>query len=274
MPNETIEEFVNMIQSQIIEYASFGFLTPTVIINFWLEILLSSSTSEWHKNLNLTYMLDCIVSIAYQFTESWDSSKTILKGFYPKFSEVKQLKSTGFSLFGGGKNPLELISIPSSHCWLALMCFEIEHEIYEIETGIWPELVNNMSLTSNSNAIDETLKNIALRFEISSLPSSSLVVYKISNYILTLARDHPLVPVFLEYFNFLYLTRVFESEALIASNNGVYGVSSKFYNGNVSLMKKLKKWLQETENNYKLLSLRENSEQNEIVQSIHQKNAA
>lgn len=272
MPNETIVQFVNMIQSQIIDYSNFGFQSPTVIVNFWLEIILQNLTSDWYKNLNATYIMDCVLSIAYQFMESWKSAKVVFKNYYPKLSDIKQIKSNGFSLFGGGSNPLETITFSPNHCWLALLGFEIEHEIYEIESSIWPELVNSMALTPHKSALDETLKSIAIRFGLSSLPSSSLVIFKLVNYILSISRDHPLVPIFIEFFNFLYLSRVYTSDTLTRFD--VFGISSKLYTGNLNLMKKFKKWLQETENYYTSLALQKNQEQSEIIRSIHQKNAA
>lgn len=268
MPNQTIEKLVEMIQSQIIDYVGYGYTTPNVIINFWLEIILHNS-NEWHKNLNVTYILDSIISIAYQFSEVWTNSKLILKKFYPKLMDAKNAKSTGFSLFGSSLNPFEQVVISTDHCWLALMCFEIEHELYEIESGIWPELVNSLSLANNKNALDDTIKNIALRFGLPSLQASSLVVFKIVNYCLSISKEHPLVPIFVELFYHLYLSRVYATQTQTYFD--FYGVSSKFYNSNIALFKKFIKWLDEIQLLYKGLA---GNEKNEIIRGIQQNIAA
>lgn len=71
--------------------------------------------------------------------------------------------------------------------------------------------------------------------------SNSLVLYKLANLILTLPQHEELLPIFCQKFFHLYLTRI-RFTADEERFTDVYGVADKFYDANIPLMKKLKKF--------------------------------
>lgn len=82
----------------------------------------------------------------------------------------------------------------------------------------------------------------------SPFPPVSLVIYKLANLILTCSYDQPLLPIFCQKFFYLYLTRI-RFHADEEQYTDAYGVSDKFYEHNVALMKKLKRFWIEAEKN-------------------------
>lgn len=78
-PGPVVQHFANMIQTQIIDYFSFGLQTPTILINMWLGCLLANPI--WYKDPGSVYVVDVILRIAYQFADSWISAKCIFKIF-------------------------------------------------------------------------------------------------------------------------------------------------------------------------------------------------
>lgn len=74
-----------------------------------------------------------------------------------------------------------------------------------------------------------------------SCSGNSLVLYKLANLIVTLPPQEELLPIFCQRFFHLYLTRIRFSEDEHRFTD-VYGVADKFYDYNIPLMKKLKKF--------------------------------
>lgn len=76
-----------------------------------------------------------------------------------------------------------------------------------------------------------------------------------ANIIITCSHSHPLLPVICQKFFYLYHSRVplNRDEQLITDQ---YGVAQKLYEQNISLMKKLKSFLIETENYYNETALK------------------
>lgn len=67
------------------------------------------------------------------------------------------------------------------------------------------------------------------------------MLYKLANLILTLPQHEELLPIFCQKFFHLYLTRIrftVDEERF----TDAYGVADKFYDANIPLMKKLKKF--------------------------------
>lgn len=85
------------------------------------------------------------------------------------------------------------------------------------------------------------------------------MIFKLANVIINCSYDQPLLPILCQRFFTLYLTRVRLSTDE-ARFSDIHGVSDKFYEYNVPLFKKLKKFLTEAERNDKELSLKEEDE--------------
>ena len=80
----------------------------------------------------------------------------------------------------------------------------------------------------------------------SSCSSHSLVLYKLGNLITTCSCDHHLFPILWQKFFKLYLARVQFSDD-VGHFAETHGVAVKFFEQNVSLMKKMKALLVEAE---------------------------
>lgn len=78
-PGPVVQLFANMIQAQVIDYFNYGLPTPTILINLWLNTLLANP--NWYKDAGSIYVIDIILRIAYQFTDSWLSAKCAFKSF-------------------------------------------------------------------------------------------------------------------------------------------------------------------------------------------------
>lgn len=70
---------------------------------------------------------------------------------------------------------------------------------------------------------------------------NSLVLYKLANLIPSLSQQEELLPIFCQKFFHLYLARI-RFTADEERFTDVYGVADKFYDVNIPLMKKLKKF--------------------------------
>lgn len=83
-----------------------------------------------------------------------------------------------------------------------------------------------------------------------------MTIYKLANLILTCSYEHPLLPIVGQKFFNLYLARleIYDGETAFAEK---YGVSNCFYDANVPMMKKLKKFFADTEKYYNETSLKE-----------------
>lgn len=185
-PGPVVQQFANMIQAQLIDYFNYGLQTPTILINMWLNCLVTNPI--WYKDQGSVYVIDIILRIAYQFIESWLSAKGIFKLFCTvrffaiereKFSfqysyshlfisfyalkehnEQKASVSSSFIPFLGGSQPNGFFSIACSAStpWLALLALEIEHEIFEADTKLWPELIRQMNSSSAKTSLDNSIK--------------------------------------------------------------------------------------------------------------------
>lgn len=238
-----VEMFGNMIQAQIIDYCQFGFDQPGPFINLWLQALTASPL--WYKEPNALHIVNIIVRIAYQFGHSWNLTKEFFRDMCKATNESKPAQSTSFIPFLGGASNSpsnSFLSTPSAaHPWLSLLTLDIEHELYEIDTRLWPELLRQMQKSSLKFNMENLIKATAKIVGTQACPAQSLVIYKIANLILTCAYDESALPILCQKFFNLYLARVPLSadEQRFAD---IHGVADKFYECNISLMKKLKRF--------------------------------
>lgn len=78
-PGPVVELFSKMIQAQIIDYHSFDFQSPVMLISMWLNCL--TVNPQWYKDPNAVYIVDIILRIAYQFADAWIAAKNFFKYF-------------------------------------------------------------------------------------------------------------------------------------------------------------------------------------------------
>lgn len=76
-----------------------------------------------------------------------------------KVEDPKQNKVTSFLPFLGGSQPATPLPTPSPNAlWLALITLELEHEIVELQTQLWPELLRQMEGAALKCSIDNLIK--------------------------------------------------------------------------------------------------------------------
>lgn len=156
-PGPVVELFSNMIQAQIIDHFKFDLQTPVMLVSLWLNCL--TVNPVWYRDPNSLYIVDIILRIAYQFTDAWITAKNFFKFFCKAHNEPKSNVSSTFIPFLGGSQPSGFFLIHSANTpWLALLALEIEHEMFEIETKLWPEIIRQLHATSSKFSMDSVVK--------------------------------------------------------------------------------------------------------------------
>lgn len=144
-----------------------------------------------------------------------------------------------------------LIIPPSDALWLSLLFLELEFENIEIHTGLWSELMCELIL-QNRSSITNALKKVLALKQIPSFPVQNLVIYKLAKLITKSSPKHFLYSIICQQFFSMYLWRV-PAEV----SRDVFGIQDKFYDNDLSLMKKLKEALSGTDRFYNAISLKE-----------------
>lgn len=156
-PGPVVELFSNMIQAQIIDYFKFDLQSPVMLVSLWLNCL--TVNPAWYKDSNSLYIVDAILRIAYQFTDAWIMAKNFFKCFCKVHNEPKSSVSSTFIPFLGGSQPSGFFSVQTATTpWLALLALEIEHEMFELETKLWPEIIRQLHATSSKFSMDNVVK--------------------------------------------------------------------------------------------------------------------
>lgn len=84
-------------------------------------------------------------------------------------------------------------------------------------------------------------QNTSKLVKCNSFSANALVIYKLANLILSCSHEEEVLPIFGQNFFQLYLTRIrYSSDEQHFAN--AFGVAEKFYDHNLSLMKRLKKF--------------------------------
>lgn len=93
-----------------------------------------------------------------------------------------------------------------------------------------------------------------------------MVLYKLINVIIVCPYEHHLLPILCQKFFYLYLARIPLNDDEL-NTSYIYGVADKFYESNMTLMKKLKNYFIECSNYYKKEILKETD--HEFVQILN-----
>uniref|UniRef100_A0A336MQE8 CSON004001 protein n=1 Tax=Culicoides sonorensis TaxID=179676 RepID=A0A336MQE8_CULSO len=238
--------FGNMIQHQITNYVNYGLQSPTIFINLWVDCL--TYNKSWYANPNYVHLMDLITRIAYQFPDAWQSLKMKLESHFKEIQIIKPPQSTGlFSLISGNSSgPYNGFAQPnSSTMWFSLLILELEFECIELKKGIWAEFLRQLYAASGKTSIDTVLKKVSTLTGCAQITSNQLVLFKLANLIVSTQVDHFLFPIICQQFFCLYLARIPIADAMDQRFYEVFGVSDKIYDSNTTLMKKIKKKLQD-----------------------------
>ncbi|XP_030371319.1 ectopic P granules protein 5 homolog [Scaptodrosophila lebanonensis] len=242
-----LELFDNMLHHQITSYTSYGLYSPLNIINVWLNCF--TALPGWSVNTYLLYLLDKMLRIAYQFTYCRVQA---VEFFYNHFKDCEDWKvvpkPSALKAFFGTQSAARIPTLSPQHCWLNLVLLEIEFRLHDMR--YWPELLRQLATSEpSSSQMDVALRKTLALTKTASFPPHMLVLYKYANLIAGMDVTHALFPIINQKFFELFLWRVpIDSEAHSFIHN--FGVSDKFYDHNISLMKRIKTQLKAAENHY------------------------
>lgn len=223
----------NMIQHQLLNHARYGWNSPSELIQLWVNCLVR--LKEWNKDTGVVWLLDIICQIAYQHSEAWTCTREILRPYVVKIADTKIPKSSGLLTLITAEEK-DILIIPSEDApTLSLVLLELEFENIEVFTEFWSEFLRQL-LIQNKTAIASVLKKTLVSKQLPVFPVQSLVVFKLAKLIMKMSPKHFLFPVICQQFFSLYMARV---PGNISQDE--FGVQDKFYDADVSLMKKLKK---------------------------------
>jgi hypothetical protein len=248
--NEPVTEMLrNMILCQLTNYIHYGLNSPKPLMNVWLMSF--TQLPNWNKDLTIANILNDILSVAYQFPDCWSFVKEFFAQFYSKFDEIKCAKSSGIlNLIGAISTQTNILTNPLAETiYLSVVCLELEYELLEVKTRIWGELLKQFY---TKTTVDNAIKKVCSLLNYPQFPSSNLVLYKLATLISNCDIDESLFSILCQQFFTIYLSRIPYSmdEQRFAM---VFGVADRFYEGNVALMKKLKKKLLDAENYFNVV---------------------
>ncbi|XP_005180740.1 ectopic P granules protein 5 homolog isoform X2 [Musca domestica] len=239
-----LELLDNMIHHQITSYTSYGLTSPLNLINVWLNCL--TALPNW-QNTYVVYLLDKILRVAYQFPDAHLQCVEFFSNYLKDCNEWKGTNkmSSLKGFFGGNQSKIPVLS--AYQPWLAMVLLEIEFKTQD--SFIWLELLRQLSSAGSNTNMDGILKKTLNLAKRPVFPANMLVIYKYANLIANMDINHALFPIVNQKFFELFLSRVPPSYDE-HSFQQTHGVSDKFYEFNVPLMKKIKTQLKAAETFY------------------------
>ncbi|XP_016985100.2 ectopic P granules protein 5 homolog [Drosophila rhopaloa] len=247
-----LELLDNMLHHQIISYTSYGLCSPLNLLNIWLNCF--TTLPGWSQNSNLLYLLDRMLRISYQFPDCRAQAVEFFYNYYKDCTDWKTApKGSALKAFFGAQSPSRIPLISPQNCWLNLVLLEIEFRL--VDTRIFPEFLRQVS----AQPVEAALKKTFSLSKTSAFPASQLVIFKYAQLLASMESNHALFPIVCQKFFELYLWRVpTENESLNFSHN--FGVSDRFYEHNVPLMKSIKSQLKSAESYYSALATKSASD--------------
>ncbi|CAH1956914.1 unnamed protein product [Acanthoscelides obtectus] len=243
--NETVlQQFGNMVETQIVNYSFYGLESPRLLVRLWMNSLVS--IAGWYKDMGAMYLLDVIIKTAFLNADCIEVVYHILREQHQASSP---LESGGAitSLFkwvtnSPTSNGTLLSSALSNYTWLAYMMIAIEFDERELHTGLWNEILVQLSRQTGKISVDQAIRKAASNLNLPPFTSGYLTIYRWAQQALDTPLDHPLLPLMWQRFFTLYLARI------SASSIDKSCVGERFFDGivNFSFMKKIKRRLQET----------------------------
>lgn len=258
-PGPVVELLGQMIQCQCVQHDNYAFATPLPLCMLWLECLTTPAT--WHRDANTVYLVDVILRVAWQTPEMWAVAKEFFRYKCTKNGGATSASSSFLPAMWGvgssaGATLAMLPTVSPNTMWMSLVTLELEHEMLERQFGVWSELLRQLRAVPTRFSLDSVLRAAASAVQCTHAPTAgTLVLFKYINLLLVSPIDHHMLPIVAQRFFQLYLARV----PLVADEQrhaSVFGVADKFYEHNVSLMKRLKRLFSQAETDRKATALK------------------
>ncbi|KAK0092983.1 hypothetical protein PV326_000174 [Microctonus aethiopoides] len=257
-PGPIIKLFSNMIQSHIIHYKRYCLQSSEPFIRLWLDILVR--VPDWNRDHNVMYLMDIVIRAAFFNIETRSTADNIfrnlfslsLDGINENLGMGKSSGSIGSFLSwatGSGNTP-SLLGGSIESIWLAYQVLYTEQQNRELKTGLWRELLRELSEQSKTS-LDAALKRACMTTKVAAFSSNGLAIYRWSQQALDTPMDHPLLPLLWQNFFILFLARVPNAPGISVDRGGL---GDKFFEGmiNLSYLKKVKKRLHDTTEYFQL----------------------
>ncbi|CAD6215664.1 GSCOCG00000476001-RA-CDS [Cotesia congregata] len=222
--------------------------SPEPLIQLWLNILVR--IPDWNRDNNVMYLMDIIIRAAFFHLDARKTTENIFQTLYTlsfegtneNLGSSKSTNSIGSFLnwATGTGSSASLLDGSTSSTWLAYLILFTEQQMRELKTGLWRELLRELS--SSKTTVDSALKRVCSTLKIPYQNSNSLAIYRWSQQALDTPLEHPLLPLLWQNFFTLFLARI------PVAGVDLGGLGDKFFEGmiNLSYLKKLKKRLNET----------------------------
>ncbi|CAG9856312.1 unnamed protein product [Phyllotreta striolata] len=242
--NTVLQQFGNMIESQIVNYSYYGLDSPRYLVRLWTNSLVSMS--GWNKDMGIMHLMDVIVRTAFLYSDTIDTVYDILRDLSQANTpqESPGAISSLFKWVSSNNSNGSLISNSlSAFTWLAYLTISVEHEERERRTGLWNEILVQLSKQKGKINVDLAIKKAASSLKIPSFVSSYLCIYRWAQQALDTPLDHPLLPLLWQKFFNLFLARI-PNPSIVEKSC----VGEKFFDGlvNFGFFKRIKRRLQQS----------------------------
>jgi hypothetical protein len=248
--NTVLQQFGNMIETQIVNFASYELSSPRCLVRLWFNTLVS--IPNWSRDAGVMYLLDVIIRAAFFHQDALEAATAILKDLLQSNASQEQGSTIG-SIFkwvsSSSTGPSLISGSLSKNTWLAYLVIEIEFEDREKRTGLWRELLLQLDSQKGKVSVDGAIKKAASTLKVSGFTSGYLSIYRWAQQAMDTPIDHPLLPLLWQKFFVLYLARL---PLINTYEKGCVG--DKFFDGlvNFSFLKRIKRKLQETLDDYEI----------------------
>ncbi|XP_018355442.1 PREDICTED: ectopic P granules protein 5 homolog isoform X1 [Trachymyrmex septentrionalis] len=250
-PGPVLRQFANMIESHLHHYKRYCLNSPERFVHLWLNVL--TLVQDWNKDHNVMYLMDNVIRAAFFHLESRTMTENIFQNLFcpaidgsnENISSNRAPGSFGsfLSWATGSSNSASLLGGTVQTIWLAYQILSIEQFDKELKTGLWREILRELSMQSKLS-LDAALKRACVTVKMTPFSVNNLAIYRWSQQALDTPMDHPILPLLWQNFFSLFLARA----PIIPGSMDKGGVGEKFFEGmiNLSYLKKLKKRLHET----------------------------
>ncbi|XP_076173051.1 ectopic P-granules autophagy protein 5 isoform X2 [Ptiloglossa arizonensis] len=243
-PGTILKQFSNMIQSHLYNFKRYCLQNPEKFVYLWLNILLL--VPGWNKDQSVLYLIDTVISVSFLHLEAKATVENIFQSLLSNTTSNRNL-ITSFESFlnwaTGSSNSTSLLGGSMQSIWVVYQIFSIEQYNKEIKTGLWREILRELSIQSKIS-LDTAIKRACITVKMQPFGGNALFIHRWSQQALDTPMDHPILPLLWQNFFALFLARVPTTSGVI--DHG--GIGEKFFEGmiNLSYFKKLKKRLHDT----------------------------
>ncbi|XP_011143291.1 ectopic P granules protein 5 homolog isoform X2 [Harpegnathos saltator] len=242
-PGPILKQFAHMIESHLHYYKRYCLYTPERFVHLWLNVLIL--VQDWNKDHSVMYLMDTVIRAAFFHLDTRATMRNMFQNLFCSITSNRTPGSFGsfLSWATGSSNSASLLGGTVQAVWLAYQVLLSEEYDREMKTGLWREILRELSMQSKIS-LDTALKRACATVKVTPFGVSHLAIYRWSQQALDTPLDHPLLPLLWQNFFSLFLARV----PIITGSTGQGGVGENFFEGmmHLSYLKKLKKRLHET----------------------------